>query len=277
MSKKVKFESICADCSTKNNHIFHVDSDYNDYDCVDTCVIWNRITFYGIPINLSEDQQNQIYDENYQDAVKIGELLGCLILCKQILEEGDEPLEICDDVDCDLEYTISALSDEGGPLNKESGDPYQDVFYIHELKMEKGYDNKALKSRIINELPGLILTFFHVAPELLVFYPSPMDYTPDPDKEARYHALQGIVAQKMESVIDAITERDSQKNEDGKIIRFGDAYKFSEDELNFVMRRRHSGSSYPEAAKDKKEYAFYEANGFEEAGDSRLLYKYVGR
>ena len=43
-----------------------------------------------------------------------------------------------------------------------------------------------------------------------------------------------------------------------------------------LMRRRHSGSSYPEAAKDKEEYAFYATNGFVEANDSRLLYKYVG-
>ncbi|ADY55587.1 hypothetical protein Sgly_1273 [Syntrophobotulus glycolicus DSM 8271] len=52
---------------------------------------------------------------------------------------------------------------------------------------------------------------------------------------------------------------------------------FSKDELNFIMRRRYSGSSYPEDAKDKKEYAFYKANGVEEAGVNRLLYKYVGR
>lgn len=59
------------------------------------------------------------------------------------------------------------------------------------------------------------------------------------------------------------------------MINFGDAYQFTEDELNMVMGRRHSESSYPEKAKDRKEYEFYEANGFEEIGDSRLLYKYI--
>ena len=122
----------------------------------------------------------------------------------------------------------------------------------------------------------MILTFFHVAPDLLAFYPVPIDFTLDPDEEARYQALQGIAAQKMESVIDAISVKESQKQNDRKILRFGDAYQFSKDELNFVMRRRYSGSSYPEEAKDKNEYAFYEANGFEEVGDSRLLFKYVG-
>jgi len=43
------------------------------------------------------------------------------------------------------------------------------------------------------------------------------------------------------------------------------------------MVRRHSGSSYPEEAKNKDEYAFFEANGFEEVGDSRLLYKCIWR
>lgn len=49
--------------------------------------------------------------------------------------------------------------------------------------------------------------------------------------------------------------------------------RLDEDELKLIMGRRHSGSSYPEEAKDCKEYAFYESNGFEEAGNSRLLYK----
>jgi hypothetical protein len=41
------------------------------------------------------------------------------------------------------------------------------------------------------------------------------------------------------------------------------------------MRIRYSGSWYPKEAKDRKEYDFYEANGFEEAGDSWLLYKLI--
>lgn len=277
MKKNIEFDYICADCSGKQNHMFRMDDDYDDYDCHDTCVVWNRMTFYGVPFDISDEHMNRIHEGDYTDAVKIGELMGCLIFCKQILAEGEDPLEICDDVDVDLEYTISALSDEGGPLNMESGDPEQDVYYIHELKMEPGYDDALLKSKIINELPGLILTFFHVNPDLLAFYPAPLEYAPDPNVEVRYQVLQNIAAQKVDSAIGAIIGDPSKKLEPNNIVKFGDAYQFTKDELNLVMRRRHSGSSYPAEAKDREEYAFYEANGFEEVGNSRLLYKYVGR
>jgi hypothetical protein len=272
--KKVDFESICAVSPGNRSHIFYLDSNHSDYDCVDTCVIWDSIIFYGIPFDLSGEQINCIYEEDYSSATKIGEMLGCLILCKQILNEGDDPLDICDAVDGDLEYTISALSDKDGPLHIENGDSYQDVFYIHELNMEASYDDAVLKSRIINELPRLILSLFHVAPDLLAYYPMPLEFTPDLDQKARYEALQNIAMQKMERAFDA-SNKGLNRKEDGKILRFGDAYQFSADELNLVMRRRHSGSSYPEDAKNKKEYAFYTENGFEEVGDSRLLYKLV--
>lgn len=131
-----------------------------------------------------------------------------------------------------------------------------------------------LASMIINELPGLILAFLHVAPDILAFYPAPLKYIPDPDKEVRYQVLQSIAAQKAASFFDAIMGEEQKKD---NVVNFGDAYRFTEDERYLVMGRRNSGSSYPEEAKDQEEYAFYEANGFEEVGDSRLLYKYVRR
>lgn len=272
MSENIKFKSICADYSVKNSIIFDIDDDYNyNYDCVDTCLIWNCINFYGIPFGLSDNQIEGIYDGDYQEVVKIGKMRGCLILCKQMIEEGWDPLEVCDESSGDLEYTISALSDEDGPLNMETGDPEQNVFYIHELQIEAEYDDELLKGRIIDELPGLIFSFLHVAPDILAFYPAPLEYTPDPVVEERYQILQDIAAQKIDSVIDSI----SKKQHGSNVFQFADAYRFSEDELKFVTRRRYSGSSYPDEAKDLKEYSFYQANGFEEAGNSRLLYKFV--
>ena len=278
MSENIKFQSICADYSYKNSLIFDLEDDYNvNYDCVDTCLIWNHITFYGIPFGLSDDQMGRIYDGDYRDVVKIGKLHGCLILCKQMIEEGYDPLEVCDDSDGDLEYTISALSDEDGPLNMETGDLEQNVFYIHELQMELGYDDALLKGRVLDELPGLILSFLHIAPDILAFYPAPLEYTPDPAKEERYQILQSIAAQKIDSAIGPIIGEQPTEQPGGNVLKFADAYRFSEDELKFVTRRRYSGSSYPDEAKDLKEYAFYQENGFKEAGNSRLLYKFAGR
>jgi hypothetical protein len=116
---------------------------------------------------LSDNQLGNIDNGDYLNAVKIGKLFGCLVLCKQMIKEDNDPLEVCDDSDGDLEYTISALRDEGGPLNLEHGNPDQDVYYIHELQMESGYEYDPLKSKILEELPGLILSFLHVAPDIL--------------------------------------------------------------------------------------------------------------
>ena len=55
VEKKINFQSICADYSCKDIHVFDIDNEYNDYDCYDTCVIWNHITFYGIPFGLLDE------------------------------------------------------------------------------------------------------------------------------------------------------------------------------------------------------------------------------
>jgi hypothetical protein len=273
-----KFESICADCTTQQNILFRMDSDYEDnYDCVDTCIIWNTINFYGVPFNLSDDQLNDIYSGDYKNAVKIGEIFGCLILCKQMIKEGYDPLEVCDDSNGDLEYTISALSDEGEPLNEDDGDSEQDVYYIHEFKMVKEYDDAPLKSRILEELPGLILSLLHDAPDILAFYPEPLEYEPDKSQEERHEVLRNIAADKIDSAFGGMIGEKKTGKDSENVVKFADAYQFSEDELNYIMGRRNPGSSYPEQAKDQKEFAFYEANGFEEIGNSRLLYKEVGR
>jgi hypothetical protein len=273
MNKKVEFQSICADCSDRKSHIFFMDRDYPENDCADNCVIWNNIVFYGIPFDLSDEQMNCVDEGDYRDAIKIGEMHGCIILCKQILDDGCDPMETCDDVDGDLEYIISALCDEEGPLNAETGDAYQDIYYIDELKMEQSYNYTSIRSRIIDELPTVIRTFFHFTPDLIAYYPAPLEYALEPSVDAKYQILGDLAAQKIDIALEAVTAKGPRKHEN--ILNFADAYQFSEDELNIVMGRRNSGSSYPEEVKDKEEYAFYEANGFEEAGESRLLYKHV--
>jgi hypothetical protein len=273
MKKKINFEYIYADYSYRRNIPFAYNGE-TYRDCVDTCIVWNSIDFYGVPFELSDSQLDNIDDCDYTNAVKIGNLFGCLILCKQIIKEGENPLIVCDDSDSDLEYTISALSDDDGPLNPETGNPEQDVFYIHELQMENGYDINPLKSRIIEELPTLILSLLHVSPDILAYYPSPLEYMPAPIQEERKEILRSIAAKKMDTVAEKIAGKKQAKHQEN-VVNFSDIYQFTDDELNFVMGRRYSGSSYPGEAKNKEEFEFFEANGFFEMGNSRLLYKCI--
>lgn len=233
-----------------------------DYDCHDSCIVWNRVTLYGVPSDLTDSQMEEIYQGSYQSAIKVGSIFGCLILCKQMVAMEQNPHMICDDVDSDLEYVISALGDHGEPL---SSDLEQDIYYIHEFEMENEYNNVQLKTRILEELPGFIQMLFHVAPDIITYYPSPLEYIPDPESEKRYEALQNIAKQKL----DNITSDYSLESANDKVLSFGEAYQFTEDELNLVMRRRNSESS------NRAEFDFYENNGFEESGNSRLLFKMV--
>jgi len=276
MRKKHKFDSLWVEFFGNNTHLISMDGANDEYDCHDTCVIGNRMIFYGVPFDVFDDKMSSVYDGDYSNLIKIGEITGYLILCKQMLYEGENPWAICDDLNGDLEYTISALMDEGGPLSSEEGDPEQDIYYIHEFVIVPDYNDIKLKRKIINELPNLIFTFLHVNPELLAFYPAPLEYPPDENLEVRHRALDRIRSQKIETAFGSIINGDSKKKSNDNVVKFGDAYQFTEDELNMVMGRRHSESSYPEDAKDRKEYEFYKAVGFEEVGDSRLLYKYIG-
>lgn len=273
MSANIKFKGICAGHKGKDSVIIDLDNDYqNNYDCVDTCIIWTSIPFYGIPFSLDDDDKmERVYNEDYRGLTKIGTLFGCLILCEQIIVEGYDPLEVCDASSGDLEYAMSALSDIDGPLNYETGDPYRNVFYIHELEMESEWNNAELKSKIIEELPWLVLSFLHVMPNILAFYPAPLAHAPNIAEKERYEVLQKLAAQKTASALTPGAKKPSKDN----LLAFADFYQFNEDDMKFATRRRYSGSSYPEIAKDLQEYAFYEANGFEEAKDSRLLYKVV--
>ena len=107
------------------------------YDYTQTYLLPAIIDFFGIPFGLSETDEDDIADGDYSKAVKVATVFGWMILCRDMIYNEYDPLEVCDDENGDLEYTISALQDEGGPLNDNSGDSTQNVFYIHEIDMDE--------------------------------------------------------------------------------------------------------------------------------------------
>jgi len=257
MRKKLKIESICADYSDSKRHVFDVHGDGRAYDCHNTCIVWKRVTFFGLPFDLQDDRMAPIYEGDYREAVKIAEMLGCLILCQQLEDDGEDPLVICDDIDEELGYVISALSDEeDGPLSLENGDPYQNVYYIHELAMEEGYGDQHLAARIINELPGLVLTFCHVVPDILAFYPASADLVPDGEDEAIEQEGPGPVPRTTIEYHPIFGQQLRMDKRDGADIRPAGTSDFA-------------GSAY------SIDYEVFEKVGFKEMGDSGVLYKYV--
>jgi len=239
-------------------------------------------TFWEIPQNDEDIYSEAMYEGDFSRCNKVGTLTGYLILCRLMMKDGASPRDVCDEHSADLEYVVSALSDKGGPLNKASGSPEQNVLYIEKLTITPSYEGQGLESRIIRELPFLCRTLLHNEADILAFYPEPTGEEEheelteeDIKKEIALRSLAG------ERVIKKLFGNDKTIHEifgyeeskaDADVVSIADHYKFSEDEINKLMGRRHSGSAYPEALKDKVQFAFYHKLGFREAGDSRLLY-----
>lgn len=272
MKSRMKFKNLYAEYTDSNSLIFGMKN--QDYiDCHESGVIWNSITLYGIPKNLNDDQMFRFYEGDISDLVKIGDISGYLILCREMNRRGEDPWQICDDLDGDIEYAMSVLSKTGAPLDFEISDPDQNVYYIQEVNMVSEFkDDLKLKSLILNQLPDLIFAFLHVTPDLVVYYPTKLEPAQEVVTDERYHVLQQIANQKMTTTMNKIFSSDHDTNENPKsnVSSFGDAFEFSDEEYD-VLYGKDTDPPYPEEEKDEDEFALFELNGFEEIGESRLL------
>lgn len=268
MNEEPIFESIVA-CTSSGNKMsipFSEDFQLDEDDCERLFIRWNEIHFYGVPNNISDADYENFCDGNYSKEIKLGKVFGCCILCSKILEAGFDPVDICDAAHADLEYTMSAMTEEG-PLKE---DIFADVYYIHELNMESDFDNAQYKQKVLELLPMAVLNLFCTYPDYLAFYPEPLPYAPDIAKQEQCQRLQQIAADKIDSTFGfATTESDN------RVLKFSDAYQLDDNEIKMVMRRRVPGQSYPKEAKDKNEFSLYEGSGFQEVGETRLLCKRV--
>ena len=228
-------------------------------------------TFWGVPQGYEDTLYDALDNEDYSDCTRLGTLSGYLILCKQMITDGYDPLMVCDDESADLEYTMSALIDEGGPLNEWTGEPLLDVLYIDELTIEEPLRRQGLGSRLLQETPSICRELLHVLPDIIAYYPAPTKSDWRKDSE-RTIALSDIAAKKIAKLNSAEEDTGAPHS---NVISFADKYQLNDDEIKMVMGRRHSGSSYPEELKNEGLIAFYQKNGFHELGDYRLLYAYT--
>jgi len=173
----VKAENIKNEIGLGEQHVFDVeDEPYDLTDNYDKYLIWANWGIYSAVKKLSDDERDSLYNSSGDDLlVKIASISGCLILCGTIIDDGYDPWQVCDDIDGNLEYTISALQDENCPMNEEYGEPYVNVFYIHEFDMEKEYENAEIKSRMLSELPNIIMKYLHNSTDILAYIAAPIN------------------------------------------------------------------------------------------------------
>lgn len=275
--KKRSFSQVFAESNDDHHHMFSLE-DEGDQEIHDTCVLQSQIDFFGVDEDADEDFYEKIYVDDRSDLTKIGSVNGTLILYKEIEALGEDPLAICDDLDGDLEFTISALREKKGPLSIKKDSANNNVFYIRDfVMMEEFAHDQKLKSKILQQLPEVIFALLHARPGILAYIPemprSPEQIKRD-EERARAFELVDINAEDyipFSNPYDFISDEHSEDRQNP--FDFGRVTRYSEDEINEMMGRRTDKVPYPEELKNREEFDFFEANGFMEAGETRLLYK----
>lgn len=274
------FESLFVryETGTKDQLIFP-GHEPGDYESEDMYVEHVAFEVYGVPEDMDDADFEEAAAGTMQGVPHLAKVSGAFIPCCQMLNDGEEPYTVCDDISGELEFIMSILTKEGGPLNDDEGDPFQDVFYIDEIEVEEtfGKYELALMDRILKELPYLIKRFLHQDPHIIVYYPAPTNedwYEEPQNRLAVSSLLMEKVAKKLDGILGNETENGNTSETvsgDGKIKRFPGEYNFSEDDINYVLGRRMSDAAYPEEMKDKRLFDLYEQNGFREINQTRLL------
>ncbi len=212
------------------------------------------IHLYGIPDDLSESDVENIYNGGSDKSIYIGEIIGTLILGDQISEDGEDLLMLCDDMSADLSYVASTFMFED--LIDVNTGVLADIYYIYELEMEKVCDNNELKREILEKLPYILFSLYHVKPQYLAYYPLTLDRS-DADALIPKHSISVKLDPKI--TVNGVSADNAN-------------FLLNDDELDTLVE---GNAPYPVSAKNTELWKFYESCGFEEIGNTRMLYKEV--
>lgn len=120
---------------------------------------------------------------------------------------------------------------------------------------------------MVKQLPNLLLYTVNVYPDMVVYYPRALPY----EKDAYTRIKEGLAELAHKETIERINKIMS-----GDYVDDGKPHLIlSEEQLNYVMRTRNAGDTYPASAIDRDEWKIYENAGYKEVGNSRLLFTFV--
>ena len=105
---------------------------------------------------------------------------------------------ICDDLDADLGYIISALLQNNGPLSINRTKSGINHFYIDEIHL----DDPSMLPVILSELPTLIMAHYHAYPDTLSYYPVPLPH--EVKKTKGEHAEEETARQKHATIAEHV-------------------------------------------------------------------------
>ena len=246
----------------KNSHSF---------DYTSTYIVPVNWTFWGVPHEREDILYSALDEGDFTECIQLGILTGSLILCEQMIADSYDPLIVCDDDSSDLEYLMSSLIDEGGPLNEITGEPLLNVLYIEELEIEDELRGQGIGSRILQELPSACLNLLHVMPDILAYYTFSVEQDCDTESEkiiSLFDKEPGPITK------EAACEENDKKPVDPDIISLSDYRQAGGDADLFGGCERNDNSS-KEDFDGGRITDFYNNNGFQQLCDTHLLYAYT--
>ena len=243
--------------------------EYEDINFESDYIKYYSIGIFGIPHGLSEEEEDNIFSDP-EKAVRIGTIEGYLILGEEIERRGYNLYDMCDEINADLEYVISALCESGGVMQAHNITRPLNIFYIHEVEFENEEFRDMMLTDILIELPDIMFSHTNILPEMMIYYPRPLPYDTrlmDIQKAIASETVSQVLARnaKLEAIQEDPTIDSDYDNEEPHLA-------LSQDQINMVMGKRVEGDSYPESAKDLPLWGYYELAGFSEWKNTRVLY-----
>jgi len=242
--------------------MFSIDEDPGAWiDPVLDIITWRELLVYEVP-DLEAILDN-VDEYNFTSEHLIGTIFGCNIPCALIENIKEDPYEICDSVNADLEAMYSVL------LECEILEPLEDddIFYIHEIELKPEYKGFGYEKTLLLQLPSIIVKTLKVFPSLLMYFPELTQHS-EPEIDADEDA---ILSHRMEYITQKIFKSENEDN----IVWFPPKKELSEKTVNRYMGRRNPGDSVPRTHQNNELYKLYKSAGFKNAGQTGWLYKRI--
>lgn len=238
----MKYQDIYSIANFCNRHIIGLTKgDPNDY------TPFYELKLYGIPDSFDEEKAEEaIFDSEV--AVPLGTISGWMMLGEAIYRNGEMLSYIADAADEELEFAVSALLENNGPLNSV-------VNYFHILNFE--ISDKNVIPEILENLSDMLFTHCHVYPDIISVYPEPREH-----HENLYDKINKDIAQI--AYADIINRKENVTDEPRLAL--------SDEQINILLGKRNSGDIYSEQYKDHEKWDPFENAGFQEWQNTRVLF-----
>ena len=159
---------IRANMESSKSIVFSINDDIGRFvDSYEDSIEWSVFSVYGI-LEANEDEET-MFEDDFSSATQIGTIFGCHIPRSLIINLGDDPYDVCDSINADLEAMCSVIKEfEDDLFGLED-----DIYYIHEIELLPEYQGKGYEKIILLQLPAIIVKMLRIFPSLLMYYPSP--------------------------------------------------------------------------------------------------------